>query len=79
MGELDHSAIMGLVRTVLHFALTLVPRPPNLVLKVWDGAELKNFETTLRQHYRTVTRFKPKSSRGESPETYVVAQHKFKF
>ena len=43
------------------------------VCKVFQGPDFKVFSDTVTERFRRVARFKPKSSRKESKEVYIVA------
>ncbi|WP_029894097.1 RlmE family RNA methyltransferase [Desulfohalovibrio reitneri] len=44
----------------------------NFVAKNFEGPDTKGFVDSLRSRFKTVKTFKPKSSRGESKEIFVV-------
>ena len=44
----------------------------NFVAKIFEGAESKPFMDSLKPHCETVRAFKPKSSRSESKETFIL-------
>ncbi|MDK2954638.1 MAG: rRNA (uridine2552-2-O)-methyltransferase [Desulfovibrionales bacterium] len=45
-----------------------------LVVKIFEGPDVKAFMDGLRDHFFKVRAFKPKSSRSESKETFLLAQ-----
>jgi 23S rRNA (uridine2552-2'-O)-methyltransferase len=44
----------------------------NFVVKIFEGPDSKDFQESLRPHYDKVRTFKPKSSRAESKETFIL-------
>ena len=46
----------------------------SFVFKIWQGSEEKNIINKLKKKYAKVTYFKPRSSRAESSEIFIVAQ-----
>ena len=74
--QLDAGAITHLSYLALRFAVTNGHRGSHFVTKIWE-------EKSCREHlikdaklfYQQVEVFKPKASRSESSETYVVAKH----
>ncbi len=50
----------------------------NLVVKIFQGAPMDRLIAELKENYQTVKRFKPKSSRNESVEIFVLGLGKNK-
>ena len=48
----------------------------NVVVKIFQGALLEGFVKDLTEDFKTVKRFKPKSSRKESKEIFVIGTGK---
>ena len=46
-----------------------------MIMKVFIGHGFEEFKSDLRENFETVIYFKPKSSRKESRETYVIAKN----
>jgi len=44
----------------------------NFVAKIFEGPDAKDFQESLRPYFEKVRGFKPKSSRAESKETFIV-------
>lgn len=69
----DHLRIMGLAEAVTHYAgEVLVPRGA-LCCKVLQGGAERTLVAELQRSFRAVRHVKPKASRPESAELYVVA------
>ena len=69
----DHLRIMGLVESAYFFAQQVLKKGGSFVAKIFQGGEEKNFFDKLKQEFQTAKFFKPKASRSESVEIYVVA------
>lgn len=73
----DHLRIMNLVEQAWQFCLSGVLNPHgHFVAKLWQGSQEQAFVNELKPHFAQVSRFKPKSSRSESSEIFIVAQHR---
>ena len=59
---------------VLRFALFNSYKGSNFVTKVWEGPKVDNLLLDLKKYYNKVQKVKPKSSRKESGEIYLVAR-----
>ena len=70
----DQARSMYLAERVLEFACqTLVPNG-NLLIKVFEGADMEQYRRELVQRFQRVMARKPKASRGGSREFYVLAR-----
>lgn len=70
--ELDHARQIDLARHSLRIA-TLVLKPGgNFFVKTFQGSMLDGFVREVKQHFARVKRLKPKASRAESAELYVL-------
>ena len=72
--DLDHDRIITLSYSVLKFALNHSSAGANFVTKVWMGPRVDNLLKDLNRFYNIVDRVKPKSSRKESGEIYLVGR-----
>ncbi len=70
----DQPRLMYLCELALDFALQQLKPGGALVIKVFQGEGFDDFLKTLRRHFRQVASRKPKSSRRESRELYLVAR-----
>lgn len=71
---LDHDAIVKLVYSALRFSVLHSAEGAAFLAKIWDGNRSGKLEEDLRKFYKHVKTIKPKSSRKESAEKYVLAQ-----
>lgn len=69
----DHLRIMGLVENAYFFAQQVLKNGGAFVAKIFQGGEEKKFFDTLKKEFQIAKFFKPKASRSESVEIYVVA------
>ena len=70
----DQPRLMYLCELALDFAVQQLKPGGALVIKVFQGEGFDDFLKTLRSHFRQVASRKPKSSRRESRELYLVAR-----
>ncbi|MCA4774770.1 RlmE family RNA methyltransferase [Wolbachia endosymbiont of Mansonella ozzardi] len=69
---LDHIRIMLLCEAALSFARHFLSYGGKFVVKIFQGESDKDFYNELKKVFKTVKYFKPKSSRSESAEMYLV-------
>lgn len=69
----DHLRIMALVEEAFIFACEVLKPQGVFVAKVWQGGTEGEVLAKMKQHFTTVKHAKPKSSRQDSAESYVVA------
>jgi len=72
--SLDHELSTELCLSALKFALTVLPHGGHFISKLLQGQEQKRLEILLAKFFRTVSVFKPKASRLDSCEIYLVAK-----
>ena len=72
--SLDQERIFSLALKVKDFTLNHGRVGTCLVVKVWQSGLLTKFTDILNQEFQEVRLFKPKSSRKDSAEIYVIAQ-----
>ena len=70
----DQPRLVYLCELALDFALQHLRPGGTLVVKIFQGEGFDAYLKTLRRHFRQVTSRKPKSSRSESRELYLVAR-----
>lgn len=68
----DQQQSLNLARRVLELAVQLLERGGNLYVKVFEGEDFKEYVESVRKHFKTVKIVKPKSSRTESREVFVL-------
>lgn len=69
----DHLRIMGLAEAALAFAADVLAPGGSFVCKVWQGGTESGLLAEMKRMFRSVRHAKPKASRPESAELYVVA------
>ena len=69
----DHHRSIRLCELVLDRAVTLLKPGGNLVMKVFEGERSAELMTRTKQLFEHAKGFKPKASRSESFEMYVIA------
>ncbi|MGB4191343.1 MAG: RlmE family RNA methyltransferase [Rickettsiales bacterium] len=68
----DHLKIMQLCEDAFYFAQTHLKEGGSFIAKILRGGTENELLNILKQHFRIVKHFKPKSSRSDSAEMYVV-------
>ncbi|HET6183117.1 MAG TPA: RlmE family RNA methyltransferase [Acetobacteraceae bacterium] len=69
----DHIRIMALAEMALDFARSVLAPGGSFVCKVFQGGSEREMLTALKRDFAQVRHVKPKASRKESRELYVVA------
>ncbi len=69
----DHLRIMGLIEAAVDFAVTVLKPGGAFIAKAFQGGETSVVIATLKKHFTEVKNLKPKASRADSSETYLVA------
>ena len=69
----DHLRIIGLVEQALDFAIQTLKPGGAFVTKAFQGGETAEVVARLKRHFAAVRHVKPKASRPESSELYLVA------
>ncbi|CAK1547295.1 unnamed protein product [Leptosia nina] len=72
--ELDKDRILGLCYMALRFAALVTRIDGNLLFKVWDGKEVPILEMDLERFYKSIKILKPKASRSDSSEKFILAR-----
>lgn len=70
----DHAASIDLCQRAADVAEGFLAPGGSLVVKAFEGPDLKAFETGLRAGYGTVKRLKPRGTRSRSVEVFLVAR-----
>jgi len=71
--EVDHACQIDLATQALQFALCLLRPRGNFFVKVFEGDLFNEFILTVKKHFETVKIIKPKASRQQSSEMYLLA------
>jgi len=69
----DHLRIVGLIDAAVEFAETVLPPGGAFVAKAFQGGETAEVIGKLKRHFDKVQHFKPKASRQDSSEVFLVA------
>jgi len=70
----DHQNSLSIVRRVFEIAPHVLKNGGTVVAKVFQGEDLKEFVESIRESFEKIDLCKPKSSRKESSELFIVAQ-----
>ena len=71
----DQYAFYNIADSILEFSKNGLITRGTLVMKVFIGLGFEEFKSDLNEVFESVNYFKPKSSRQESRETYVIAKN----
>lgn len=71
--ETDHLRILNLAEIALDFAVHTLAPGGAFLTKLFQGGGQHDFMKTVQQHFGTVRWVKPKSSRQDSSETFLLA------
>jgi 23S rRNA (uridine2552-2'-O)-methyltransferase len=71
--QTDHLRIMGLIEMAADFAIEVLKPGGAFVAKAFQGGETAEVIKTLKSRFADVRHVKPKASRAESSEVYLVA------
>ena len=71
--QTDHLRIVGLIEAAAEFALRVLEPGGVFVTKAFQGGETGTLLTLLKQNFANVRHVKPKASRAESSELYLLA------
>jgi 23S rRNA (uridine2552-2'-O)-methyltransferase len=69
----DHLRVVQLCDAAFEFAQEVLAPGGSFISKVFQGGTEKTLLDRLKRHFVSVRHVKPKASRAESPEVYVVA------
>lgn len=69
----DHLRIMALLELAYDFAVGVLKKDGVFIGKIWQGGTEKDLLARMKQDFATVRHVKPKASRADSSEFYVMA------
>lgn len=72
--EVDQARSLELSQTAWQWAAKLLKFKGNFVFKIFQSQDCDDFVRTLKTHFASINRLKPKATRSQSLETYVIAQ-----
>ena len=70
----DHLRISQLINEIIDKLETILKGRGSIVFKIWKGEEEKQIIKKLKKYFEKVEYFKPKSSRQESSEIFIIAK-----
>tara|TARA_B100000579_G_C22594432_1_gene739629 strand:+ start:118 stop:711 length:594 start_codon:yes stop_codon:yes gene_type:complete len=73
----DHLKLSSLIEHLIYLLDVLAKKNSNMIIKIFKGSEEKFIVSLLNKNYIHVEYFKPKSSRKDSSEIYIVARDYF--
>lgn len=76
--ETNHFRSMSLAKSIFNLTKEVLKNEGNFFIKVFDGKDLPSFKNELKEYFKSVEIFKPKSSRDESREIFLFSKHFFK-
>jgi 23S rRNA (uridine2552-2'-O)-methyltransferase len=71
--QTDHLRIVGLIEAAMDFAVSALKPGGSFVTKAFQGGETGHVLEVLKRNFAVVRNVKPKASRAESSEVYIVA------
>ncbi len=71
--QTDHLRIVGLIEAAVEFAIQVLKPGGAFIAKAFQGGETAEVIATLKRHFPEVKTVKPKASRADSSELYLVA------
>lgn len=71
--ETDHLRIIGLIEMAADFAVQVLKPGGSFVAKAFQGGETAELIAGLKKHFNKVQNIKPKASRQDSSEVFLVA------
>lgn len=72
--EVDHARQIDLAASALSIAKSTLKDGGSFFVKVFDGPYLKEFIAEMKKHFHEVKILKPKASRAESTELYLLGK-----
>lgn len=74
MKALDHIKIIDLAYSVFRFALEISSYDATFICKIWDGVKAIALQREVERFYKSLKLVRPRSTRDESSEVFIVAQ-----
>uniref|UniRef100_A0A8C5WKV5 rRNA methyltransferase 2, mitochondrial n=1 Tax=Leptobrachium leishanense TaxID=445787 RepID=A0A8C5WKV5_9ANUR len=72
--KLDHQRLVNMCLSLLDLSDKVLRPGGTFLCKLWDGSESNLIRDRLRQRFSDVRNVKPKASRTESAETFILAK-----
>jgi 23S rRNA (uridine2552-2'-O)-methyltransferase len=73
----DHIQQIKLCEGVLDIAKQFLKIGGNLVIKLFQGPDMKGFKSDLKKYFKYVKAYKPKASKDKSNEIYIICLKKY--
>ena len=70
----DHLKIASIIEEIIDILSKISLPKSNFVFKIWKGSQEKNIINKVKKIYNKISYFKPRSSRKESSEIFIVAE-----
>lgn len=70
----DHVRSIRLVEKALELALNYLKEGGSFIVKIFEGEKLPGLKKQIEKYFKSAKLFKPKSSRKESKEIFIIAQ-----
>ena len=74
--ETNHLRSISLCDIIFKSTIDVLKTGGHFFIKTFDGRDLNDFKSDLSEHFTKVSTFKPKSSRNESREIFLLASSK---
>ena len=74
--KVDHLRILSLVERVIFISNQLLQKDGFVIIKIFQGGMQGDLMNSMKESLKNIKNFKPKASRKESPEMYLIAQKK---
>ena len=74
--KVDHLRILSLVERVIFISNQLLQKDGFIIIKIFQGGMQGDLMNSMKESLKNIKNFKPKASRKESPEIYLIAQKK---
>jgi 23S rRNA (uridine2552-2'-O)-methyltransferase len=72
--KIDHLRIISMIERVLEIAKEVLKPKGILISKIFQGGAQGNLIHKMKQDLSDIKYFKPRASRKQSPETYLIAK-----
>lgn len=73
--ETNHFRSISLSKSIFNLAKEVLKNEGIFFIKVFDGKDLPDFKNELKEYFKSVEVFKPKSSRNESREIFLFSKY----
>ena len=74
--KVDHLRILSLVERVIFISNQLLQKDGFIIIKIFQGGMQGDLMRSMKESFKNIKNFKPKASRKESPEMYLISQKK---